>query len=151
MSVYPCSWYRLSARGVGLTYMSFLLAILVYIFDIVSSMNRPFLPGYLFSLGTLERDRSLLCIWPVSTSPCSYLVLTPSPHSGEDLVNYKSMDGKTKKTPGQGQLPNDVPLNFLQGVWIVPAPMYLPYLKWELFWLLYACAMSHQFAPLASQ
>ena len=32
------------------------------------------------------------------------LLLTPGPYSGKDLVHYTSMEGKTKNTPGIGQL-----------------------------------------------
>ena len=40
------------------------------------------------------------------------LLLTPSPQSGEDIVNYKSMAGKTENTAGKGQILKAVSLIF---------------------------------------
>ena len=52
------------------------------------------------------------------------LLLTSSPYSGEHLVNYDSMEGKTEKAPEKGQLQNTVLLNSLNGV---PSSTYFPY------------------------
>ena len=41
------------------------------------------------------------------------LLLTPSQHSGEDIVIYKRMEGKTENTTGKGQMTKAVSLNFL--------------------------------------
>ena len=87
-------------------------------FDVImGSKNRPFLPGYLSSLENLVAKRRYqeklaliggldpyetvrsewiddVDLWPSVTcvNVAMYLLLTPSPYSGEDLVNYKSMD-----------------------------------------------------------
>ena len=41
------------------------------------------------------------------------LLLSPSPHSGEDIVNCKGMEGKKENTAGKGQIPKADSLNFL--------------------------------------
>ena len=86
-------------------------------FDVMGSKNRPFSPGYLSSLESLaakKRCQEKLALigrldpyetvrsewlddvdlWPSVTcvNVAMYLLLTPSLYSGEDLVNYKSMD-----------------------------------------------------------
>ena len=45
-----------------------------------------------------------------------YLLLTPNPYSGEDLVNHESMYWKTEKTFFVGQLSNAVQLNSFHGM-----------------------------------
>ena len=86
-------------------------------FDVMGSKNSPFLPGYLSSLKSLDGKKRYkeklalidgldpcetvtsewfddIVLWPSVTcvNVAMYLLLTPSPYSGEDLVNYKGMD-----------------------------------------------------------
>ena len=76
-----------------------------------------------------------------------YLLLTPSPYSGEDLVNYKSI-GKAENIPGKGQLLDAVSLN---SNYEVQALTYFSYPKWEPFRRPYTRVMSHLVAPSASR
>ena len=62
----------------------------------------------------LEASRLIISeLWSSVTCVHVALLLTPSPHSGEDIVNYKGMEGKTENTADKGQIPKAVSLNFL--------------------------------------
>ena len=52
-------------------------------------------------------------LWSSVTRVHVALLLTRTPHSGEDIVNYKSMEGTTESIAGKGQVPKAVSLNFL--------------------------------------
>ena len=52
-------------------------------------------------------------LWSPVTCVHVALLLTPSSHSGEDSVNYKSMEWNTENTAGKGQIPIAISLNFL--------------------------------------
>ena len=108
--------YRPLAIGVSLSGHVFLSAMLVYMRISMSNRNRPFLPGYLSSLENSDAKKRYsdklaiigldpyetarnewlddVDMWPSVTCIhiAMFLLVTPSPYTGEDLMNYKSLE-----------------------------------------------------------
>ena len=73
-------------------------------------------------------------LWSSVTCVHVALLLTPNPHSGKDIVNYKDMEGKTENTAGKGPIPKAFSLNFPE-VYVYP--------KWKPFLHPHACVRSY--------